>query len=202
MKRITVFIDAQNAYRTARDLFFARTDSSSCGQFDPLKLGELICRKKPPGWGREARCLHQVRIYTGRPESSKDPRTYAAHMRQCSAWENKGVTVKPRTLRYPFDWPNSPAEEKGIDVALALDFVTLAVDRDYDVGVIVSTDTDLRPALEYVIEKGLAIVEVAAWHTSFPRGLSLPNKPVWCHRLARADYDSVADYRDYNIRHG
>lgn len=121
-------------------------------------------------------------------------------MRQCAAWENKGVIVKPRTLRYPFDWPKSPAEEKGIDVALALDFVTLAVDGDYNIGVIVSTDTDLRPALEYVMEKNLASVEVAAWYTTYSRGLSLPDKPVWCHRLTKLDYDAVADYRDYNIK--
>jgi len=200
MKRVTVFIDAQNAYKSARELFFARTDPSPCGQFDPLKLGELICKKKPPSCGRETRRLHQVRIYTGRPESSKDPKTYGAHMRQSAVWENKGAIVKARTLRYPFDWPTRSAEEKGIDVALAIDFVTLAVDGEYDIGVIVSTDTDLRPALEYVMDKNLASVEAVAWYTSFRRGLSLSDRQLWCHRLTKSDYDVVADYVDYNVK--
>jgi hypothetical protein len=43
-------------------------------------------------------------------------------------------------------------EEKGIDVALAIDFVTMAVRGEYDVGVIMSTDTDLKPALEAVAQ--------------------------------------------------
>jgi len=200
MRRVVVFIDAQNTYKGARELFFMKTDPSPCGQFDPIKLGELVCKKKPPSCGHEARRLHQVRIYTGRPESSKDPKTYGAHMRQSAAWEKKGVIVKARTLRYPFDWPTRSAEEKGIDVALAVDFVTLAVDQEYDIGVIVSTDTDLRPALEYVTDKNLASVEVAAWYTTFARGLSLPDRLMWCHRLVRSDYDAIADYVDYNIK--
>jgi uncharacterized LabA/DUF88 family protein len=200
MKRVAVFIDAQNMYKGARDLFFSRIDPHPCGQFDPLKLGELICGKKPAGQERENRQLNQVRVYTGRPDSSKDPHTYGAHMRQCAAWEKKGVIVKARTLRYPFGWPTRRPEEKGIDVALALEFVILAVEGDYDVGVIASTDTDLRPAIEYVMDKKLASVEVVAWHISTPRGLSMPGRQLWCHRLAKSDYDVVADYTDYNVK--
>ena len=55
-----------------------------------------------------------------------------------------------RSLRYPRGWPTVPAQEKGIDVALAVDFVKLAVEGDYDVGVMLSTDNDLLPALEVV----------------------------------------------------
>jgi uncharacterized LabA/DUF88 family protein len=45
-------------------------------------------------------------------------------------------------------WPEQPAEEKGVDVALGIDFVRLAVRGAHDVGVLMSTDTDLVPALE------------------------------------------------------
>ena len=45
-----------------------------------------------------------------------------------------------RSLRYPQGWPTLPAQEKGIDVALAVDFVKLALEGDYDVGVMLSTD--------------------------------------------------------------
>jgi NYN domain len=58
------------------------------------------------------------------------------------------VTVVQRPLRYPKAWPAEKAQEKGVDVALAVDFVVMAVTRVYDVGILVSTDTDLVPALE------------------------------------------------------
>ena len=199
--RLVVFIDAQNMYQSAREAFFGRTGSHTLGQFDPLKLGQLIRKKKPFGQGGTIRQLTQVRVYTGRPESSKDPHTYGAHMRQCAAWERKGVVVRARTLRYPHDWPTRPAEEKGIDVALAIDVVVMAVEGEYDVGVIASTDTDLRPAIEYLLNKAAGSVEVAAWwHGSLRKGLVVPGARLWCHRLTKADYDAAADYTDYNSK--
>lgn len=50
-------------------------------------------------------------------------------------------------------------------MALAVDFVALAIDGEYDVGVIAAFDSDLRPALEYVRRKckNNCRVEVVAW---------------------------------------
>lgn len=198
-QRLTLFIDAQNLYHGARSAFFTPSDSHVLGQFDPVKIGLLICSRPPPG---HTRTLRQVRIYTGRPESTKEPRTYAAHMRQCAAWQRAGAKVITRTLRYPPDWPNTKAQEKGIDVALAIDFVALAIDGEYDVGVIASTDSDLKPALEYVCRKfaGNPRAEVMNWRSrTSSRRLSVPGMNIWCHWLNRADYDQVADLTDYNL---
>lgn len=199
-RRLILFIDAQNMYHGARDAFFRKADPRTLGQFDPLKLGQLICGKRPVGSEKESRTLTQVRIYTGRPDSSRDPKTYGAHRRQVAKWERRGIFVMARTLRYPYNWPSVPAEEKGIDVALAIDFVVMAVEGQYDVGIIASTDTDLRPAIEYVIGKPGMTVEVAAWHGSRSNQLSAPGHHIWCHRLTRQDYDAVADSTDYNIK--
>lgn len=51
------------------------------------------------------------------------------------------MQVITRALRYSQTWPTDPAEEKGIDVALAIDFVRFAIYGVYDVGVIMSTDS-------------------------------------------------------------
>ncbi len=197
-QQVIVFVDAQNFYHRARAAFFSPFDPHTAGQFKPIELGNLLCSRPPAGFTRE---LKQVRMYTGRPESSKEPRTYGAHMKQCSAWEKGGALVIPRTLRYPPDWPNTKAEEKGIDVALAIDVVGLAIDGEYDVGIIASADSDLRPALEYVHRKfaGISRCEVTSWHSSRMAGrLSIQAAKVWCHWLDRSDYDTVADLTDYN----
>lgn len=198
-QRVVLFVDAQNFYHGARSAFFAPSDSHVFGQFKPIELGQLICSRPPPGLTRS---LHQVRIYTGRPESTKEPRTYAAHMKQCTAWSKAGAAIISRTLRYPPDWPNGKAEEKGIDVALAIDFVALAIDGEYDVGIIASTDSDLKPALEYVHNKFSASprAEVTNWRSpQSPRRLSIPGARIWCHWLDRNDYNQVADLTDYNL---
>ena len=107
----------------------------------------------------------------------------------------------PRTLRYPDKWPKERAQEKGIDVQLAIDFVAGAIDDSYDTGVICSTDTDLLPALEFVATRfGRERAETAAWHSDQKRSeLRSHSIPTWCHRLDLTDYRAVRDPRDYNI---
>ena len=198
IETLVLFLDDKNFYKGARGTFFYDTDAHFYGQVNPIELGNLICTRP----AKTQRRLHQVRVYTGLPDSTKEPKTYAAHMKQRQSWEKDGVEVITRVLRYPPDWPNSKAQQKGVDVALAVDFVALAIDNFYDVGVIASTDADLRPALEYVIKKcrNKCHVEVAAWFTPQTKNrLSVPGINIWCHRFSKADYDAVADLTDYNI---
>ena len=196
--RLALFIDAQNAYRRVRACFFPNPQSGKDGQFSPMDLGHLIAGRGGPGGA--ACTLEAVRVYSGRPNSSKDPRTYAAHRKQTGRWVSDGATVITRELRYPPSWPQESAQEKGIDVALAIDFVRLAIDGAYDVGVIMSTDSDLQPALEFVRghDPGRLHVAVAAWGAQGQdQRLRLPGASPWCHWLSRADYDAIADLTNY-----
>ncbi len=199
--RVVVFLDYQNVYRRARDAFHDVLDPTYCGQVVPVRLAELIV-----GRGLGARSLEQVRVYRGQPDATRDPKSYGANSRQCASWSSDARTkVVVRTLRYPQNWPAERAQEKGIDVALAIDFVMMAVRREYDVGVLMSTDTDLKPALEAVaaLKKtdGYPQAELAAWSVpgAHSRRLAVPGVNLWCHWLTEADYRSVMDYRDYNI---
>ena len=194
--RLALFIDGQNAYRRARALFFPNPQSGRDGQFRPLDLGRLIAGRGGPN---DAPCtLSDVRIYSGEPDARRDPRTYAAHRRQAQRWALDGATVIARSLRYPRGWPAVPAQEKGIDVALAVDFVKLAIEGEYDVGVMMSTDNDLLPALEVVRDYDPSRIHVAVAAWSAPRHhqrLRLPG--LWCHWLDQGDYNSVADLTRY-----
>ena len=60
MDLVTLFVDTQNAYFSARENFGGGFHTN--GQFDPIALGELLCNRPPPG---HERTLHEVRIYTG-----------------------------------------------------------------------------------------------------------------------------------------
>jgi uncharacterized LabA/DUF88 family protein len=200
--RVVLFVDYQNAYRRARAAFRGPGGHPQAGQFDPLRLGKLIAERNP--WA--PRELTQVRVYRGRPDRTKDLRTHGANIRQSVAQELAGrdkVTVITRPLRYPADWPIHAAEEKGIDVALAVDFVMMAVRHEYDVGVIMSTDTDLQPALEAVVSLGgNPRCEVVAWtnpRAGHSRRIGVRGSRVWCHWLNAQDYEAVADLTDYNV---
>jgi uncharacterized LabA/DUF88 family protein len=198
LDRVIVFLDYQNVFAGARSSFHRPPHAATDGQIDPVALGNLlVSRRVRPSQ------LQQVRIYRGMPDASREPRPHGANDRQTAAWRRSPlVEVLRRPLRYPPEWPASKAKEKGVDVALGIDVVRLAVQGAYDVGVLFSTDTDLVPALEAVMEIRTvgAHIEVAAWTCDGQRRsrLRLPGSDLpWCHYLTGADYRSVADKIDY-----
>ncbi len=197
--RVMLFVDYQNTYHAAREVFHQPLAPHWIGQVNPGKIGRLVVERS-----QFDRVLVGVRVYRGLPSATKDPKGYGASRAQAAAWErDELVTVVSRPLRYPHDYPRSKAEEKGIDVALAVDFVMGAVKGWFDVGIIMSRDTDLKPAMEAVLDQLHGIrVEVVAWnrpevHTG---RLSLPGRKIWCHWLQEDDYEAVRDDRDYNRR--
>lgn len=202
--RVVLFLDYQNVYKGARACFHNRYDPHMCGQISPLDLGLHIVGNSP--YDRE---LLQVRVYRGRPAEKHDVKGYSACTRQCAIWEHDPqVKVSLRTLAYPVGWPSNhtPGEkprEKGIDVALAIDFVAMAVRKEYDVGILMSTDTDLKPALEAVAQLTTSTgprPEVAAWSGKgmHNRRLSISTRNLWCHWLDETAYAAVADMTDYS----
>jgi len=201
MPRVVLFIDYQNVYRDAQEAFFGRNAHYLDGQFDPVAFANRICSKRPFGAKKETRELAEVRLYTGRAARKLEPKSYSAFRRQQAAWEERGIRVSSRRLQY-LDWPNSRPRQKGVDVALAVDFVVMACEGEYDIGVIASTDTDLLPALEYVSGIDTITAEVAAWwgeSETTRKQLRVAKGGVWCHRLLRIDYDAVSDRTDYSI---
>lgn len=203
MQRVVVFIDYQNVYRRARGLYFDhKTDPHTHGQINPLALSEHLVQRK------QGRILEKVFVYRGMPSSKNDPRGYAACRKQIASWQSDPrVECKQLPLRYPPLVPGraSKPEEKGIDVLLAIDFATLAYKNEYDIGILFSADTDLRPALGFVYDQSIsAVPEVAAWGIKNSRGvfegqrIGINGNQPFCNWLDKDDYFEVADLNNYN----
>ena len=192
MDRVIIFFDYQNVHGMARRQFKPVVCDLSLGHIHPYRTAELLVSRRR----RESR-LEQVRVYRGRPNPEREPGASWANDRQASDWEKAGCVVVCRNLSYPSDWPQSRAQEKGIDVALAVDLVRLAMERVMDAAIVFSSDKDLLPAIETVRDLRLCHVEVACWERShrlrFP-GTQLP----WCHNLTEADFLGVEDHFDYS----
>lgn len=198
---VIVFLDYQNVYNCAREEFGLLGNPTRFGTVDPLRFAERIVARHP-----DDTKLVGVRVYRGLPDSGRQPEAYGASLRQREAHLRAGrglVVFRQRVLRYPADWPASKPEEKGVDVELAVDFVTMAANGAYDIGVIASVDTDLVPALEAVANMPgpYPRCEVAAWHSAgrHSRRLHVKGRKMWCHWMDETDFDAVRDDTDYNL---
>jgi uncharacterized LabA/DUF88 family protein len=203
-RRVVVFIDYQNAYREARRAFFDdENDPAIVGQFDPLALAHALASKQTSSFPGEPRQLKELRIYCGLPDPVKQGQGYAATSRQIGKWgSDPCVRVFARPLRYPPGWPREPTRQKGVDVWLAVHFLGMAIRRDYDIGILISRDTDLVPALEEVQALGNTVAcEVATWASGRvgTGRLRTPPHPLWCHYLDLAAFQAMQDPRDYNV---
>ena len=81
-----------------------------------------------------------------------------------------------------------------------MDFSAMARDDKYNVGILVSTDTDMKPPLEQVVALSdpSKIVEVAAWRSARVRArLSISGRNIWCHWLDFIKYNYLADPTNY-----
>lgn len=203
--RTILFVDYENAYQNARDLFHRgmRDEEDTNGHFNPWQLGEEICRlhneiRRP---SEEPLTLTNVFVYRGLPSARGDTRYSAAKARR-DAWQSiEGIDVESPTLAYD---ENGNSREKEVDVKLAVDLVTFARDGKYDVGILFSADNDFRPALRYLrddLEHGPR-VDVAAWGTRTDgRAIYLENNPkLIVHWLPKDSYEKVADSMRYPPR--
>jgi hypothetical protein len=180
--RVAVYIDWQNAYKTAREAFGMQAMPNEHGNFSPYQLGRILAAGNGRGVGGGR--LVRVELHRGLPSQKHDLRGYAANRRQSAAWinENPAIVIpRLRPLRYPRNYPADPAVEKGIDVQLALGAVEWTLTGQCDVAVVFSHDTDLLPVPEVIARlAGPDHVETASW-TSPTFSSRLRPKPEVAH---------------------
>ncbi|MFW2446598.1 MAG: NYN domain-containing protein [Qipengyuania pacifica] len=192
------FIDGQNLFMQAKRLFGYHTPN-----FDPLALHREMCEVADflPG---------SVRFYTGMPSARRQPRWHAFWCNKTQAMERIGVDVTTRPLRYRkrriFDEDGDvefmvQAEEKGIDIRIALDLVRMARRDELTAAIIYSQDQDLNEVVSEIEAigalKGIEIKLACAFPTSpqsdFDRGVM---NTQWL-RFDKQLYDRCIDDRDY-----
>jgi len=167
MNRVSIYIDGANFY-----LLALKPLGIKDANFDYEKFVLMLAN------GRNV-VPHGKRFYIGTvPEREGDLKSKAAVSRQTALftrfrdgeWEIRTSIHKKRIETIPVDyrvedWENllrkgvnsftfEKYREKGIDVKLATDLIVGAVDNQYDTALIVSSDTDLIPAIDRVRSRG------------------------------------------------
>lgn len=197
-KRAIVFIDGQNLFHSAKEAFGHPFPS-----YDVKKLAQEVCVRK--GWQ-----LQQVRFYTGYPDAADNPFWNHFWTAKLAQMGREGVHVFNRPLRYRNQSVTLPdgttqnilvGQEKGIDVRLALDVISLAWQGHYDVACVFSQDQDLSEVADEIRDISRITARWIQIASALPFSPASRNKrginsTDWI-KLDRATYDACIDPRDY-----
>jgi uncharacterized LabA/DUF88 family protein len=200
-KRAVAFVDGQNLFHAAKEAFGYPTPS-----FDVVALARAVCALR--SWH-----LTAVRFYTGVPDSRDNPFWNHFWTAKLAQMGREGVQTYSRPLRYRNQTVRLPggvthtmlvAQEKGIDVRLALDVVRMAHARAFDVAVVFSQDQDLSEVadeLKVIVGEQKRWIRMASAFPSSPtsRNTGGVNHTEWI-TIDRTTYDACLDARDYRPR--
>ncbi|RCG27859.1 NYN domain-containing protein [Sphaerisporangium album] len=186
-ERVAVFLDFQNVHLSGHNVFERYGAPLYSCVPDPSKIADLIAKRRLRPSEAAA-----VRVYRGRPDPNHQRTPAAANDAQASRWErDPRVHMVRRQLNYR-GWPHNSPQEKGIDVAIAVDLLHLAFRKLYDALVLFSSDTDLLPALQTITQLRLGHVEVACWSGFKPLRIANTRLP-YCHFLNEEDWLGVVE---------
>lgn len=198
IQRAIAFFDGQNLFHAAREAF-----GHSYPSYDPTRLARAVCSAH--GW-----TVQQVRFYTGVPDAEDNAFWNHFWASKLAQMGRQGVWTYSRPLRYQNQTVRLPdggqhtylaAHEKGIDVRIALDVVSLAVEDSLDVALVFSQDQDLSELadeIRRIARRERRWIKIASAFPASPtsrnrRGI---DKTDWI-RIDRATYENSVDPRDY-----
>jgi uncharacterized LabA/DUF88 family protein len=138
-ERVALYIDGGNFYQRLRDAGISRGV-----KLDYSVLAHFFAR------GRE---LVAKRYYIGmvrnHDQTLKSQTLVDGQRKFLAKLEAQGYLIERGRIVY-----DHKIREKGVDVKIAIDLIVGAIEDTYDTAVVASSDTDLIPAIKYVISKG------------------------------------------------
>ncbi len=199
-KKTLVLFDGQNLFNAVKDCFGYHYPN-----YNPLTLAQVITQNR--GWQ-----LAETRFYTGVPHPKDDAAKADFWKNKLNSLKHRGIFTYKGNVRYH----NNNIRlndgsiqrvrigyEKGVDVRIALDAISLTRKQNFDVVLFFSQDQDLSEAAEEI--RSLA-KEQNRWikvASAFPfnpakRTIGI-NKTDWI-KVDKATYDACIDSKDYRSK--
>ncbi len=142
MTKAALFIDNSNFYHSLKD--------SRRLPFPPSDYEELFTLLSKQ-FGLE---LKHIFLYDAVKDSSKEKAQYAQQQKFHSGIrvlsERWPITIKTRKLKYRSFGKEFIPEEKGVDVLLIIDAITIALRKDVEMIIVLSGDADFVPLIEFL----------------------------------------------------
>ncbi len=143
-KRVIVFVDGSNWYYKLRELL--NTHSTGTNRVKPpinFDLHSLMSHLIDPDM------LTEIRYYIGKVRRNKNDAKsellYANQQRLIGYLQDQHVKIG---FGHLINYPDGSFHEKGVDILLAVEMIRCFLEKRCDIALLVSSDTDLVPAVD------------------------------------------------------
>ncbi len=159
--RVIVFIDGNNFYFKLKGMTSERPEAFKLLDFNYQSFARSLAKDNK---------LIEIRYYVGAikrqggPSREKSEKLYANQQKLIAKLQQQKIPVVLGNL---IQHPDKSFHEKGVDVRVAVEMIRFAREDKYDIAYLLSSDTDLVPAVEEVRSFNKAVCYVG-----FPHGQS------------------------------
>src|SRR3989338_4517578 len=148
--RVAIFIDGGNFYQRIRGDGLIPKGA----RFDYVKFAEFLARDRTI-----SSKSYYIGIVRNHDHTEKSQKMVESQQKLLSGLENAGYQIKRGKIVY-----DNRIREKGVDVQIVIDLVIDAVENNFDTAIMVSSDTDLIPAIKYLRSRGKKVEHVGFSH--------------------------------------
>ena len=137
-EKVAIYIDGSNFYHYLKDkeISFPKGQKFNFELFADFLTGNRNCISK----------RYYTGIFRNVDSSPKSQELVRGQQKFLSEIEKDGFIIKRGRIVYD----SGKTREKGTDVKIATDLIIGAIDDLYDTAILVSSDTDLIPAIRYI----------------------------------------------------
>jgi uncharacterized LabA/DUF88 family protein len=152
-QRIAIYIDGSNFYKYLKDkeINFQKGIKFNFNKFIDFLVEDNICVSK----------RYYIGLAKNFDNSEKSEKIVRGQQKFLANLEKRGFVIKRSSVIYD----NGKIREKGTDVKIAIDLVIGACDNLFDKAILISSDTDLIPAIKYLKYKGKKLEYVGFSHS-------------------------------------
>ena len=152
--KIAVFIDGSNFYSKLKELKIRHTS-----KFDFRGFVQKLTKETPQTY---------IGYYVGQVRKEKEnSKSELLYSHQQKLFAHLQATIPQiKIVRGHIQNYNGVYKEKGVDVRIALDLYRLAIENQYDKAILISSDSDLVPAVKMVQALGKEVEYVGFSHNT------------------------------------
>lgn len=152
IEKVAIYIDGNNFYKYLKDkeINLPKGVKFNFSKFVDFLINGRNCISK----------RYYIGIARNIDNTLRSKQIVRGQQKFLSRIKNEGFIIKPGRVMYD----KGRIREKGTDVKIAVDLIIGAVDNHYDVAVLVSSDTDLIPAIRHLKYRGKRLEYIGFSH--------------------------------------